>query len=98
MFGRLAACPGVNDIERLSRDPVMRRIIGGRAVDGQAASSSQMAQFETDIPGSADNLYALADLSGQWIDATPDAHPPQWITLAMNSSVSPTHVNQEGTA
>ena len=48
-FGRLAGYPDVNDADRLSRDPVMRQIVGGRAVDGQAASTSQMARFETDM-------------------------------------------------
>lgn len=27
-----------------------------------------------------------------------DAHPPKWITLDMDSSVSPTHGDQDGTA
>ena len=36
VFGRLAGYEDVNDAARLSRDPVMRQIIGGRAVDGQA--------------------------------------------------------------
>ena len=97
-FGRLAGYPDVNDADRLSRDPVMRQIVGGRAVDGQAASTSQMARFETDILASAHNLATLADLPGQWIDAMHDAQPPKWITLDMDSSVSPTHGDQEGTA
>lgn len=42
VFGRLAGYEDVNDAQRLARDPVMRQIIGGHAVDGQAASSSQM--------------------------------------------------------
>ena len=41
VFGRLAGYEDVNDAERLACDPVMRQIIGGRAVDAQAASSSQ---------------------------------------------------------
>ena len=88
-FGRLAGYPDVNDAGRLSRDPVMRQIVGGRAVDGQAASTSQMARFETDILASAHNHASLADLPGQWIDALHDAQPPKWITLDMDSSVSP---------
>lgn len=86
-FGRLAGYPDVNDADRLARDLVMRQIVGGRAVDGQAASTSQMARFETDILASAHNLAALADLLGQWIDAMHDAQPSQWITLDMDSSV-----------
>ena len=39
-FGRLAGYPDVNDADRLAHDPVMRQIVGGRAVDGQAASTS----------------------------------------------------------
>ena len=64
-FGRLAGYPDVNDVDRLARDPVMRQIIGGRAVDCQAASTSQMARFETDILSSTYNRAALADLPGQ---------------------------------
>ena len=41
-FRCLAGYPDVNDADQLARDPVMRRIVGGRAVDGQAASTSQM--------------------------------------------------------
>ena len=97
-FWRLAGYPDVNDADRLSRDPVKRQIVGGRTVDGQAASTSQMARFETDILASAHNLAALAELPGQWIDAMHDTQSPKWITLDMDSSVSPTHGDQEGTA
>ncbi len=76
----------------------MRQVVGGRAVDGQAASTSQMARFETDILASVHNRAAWADLPGQWIDAMHDAQPHKWITLDMDSSVSPTHGDQEGTA
>lgn len=98
VFGRLAGYEDVNDAARLSRDPVMRQIIEGRAVDGYAASSSQMGRFETEVLATAANREALADLPGQWIDAMHAAQPPKWITLDMDSSVSPTHGDQEGTA
>ena len=97
-FGRLGGYPDVNDADRLARDPVMRQIVGGRAVDGQAASTSQMARFETDILASAQKRAALAELPGQWIDAMHEAQPPKWITLDMDSSVSLTHGDQKGTA
>ena len=41
VFGRLAGYEDVNDAERLALDPVMRQIVGGRAVDEQAASASR---------------------------------------------------------
>ncbi len=37
-------------------------------------------------------------MSGQWIDRVHERKPPKWITLDMDSSVSPTHGAQEGTA
>ena len=99
VFGRLAGYEDVNDAARLlSRDPVMRQIIGGRAVEGQAASSSQMGRFETEVLATAANRDALADMPGQWIDAVHDRQGLNYITLDMDSSVSPTHGAQEGTA
>ena len=72
VFGRLAGYEDVNDAERLACDPVMRQIIGGRAVDAQAASSSQMGRFETEMLAITHNRNALADMPGQWIDAVHD--------------------------
>jgi hypothetical protein len=41
------------------------------------------------------NPSALADLSGQWIDAIHGRRPPRGIVLDMDSSVSPTHGEQK---
>src|SRR6266699_6339979 len=41
------------------------------------------------------NLSALADLPGQWIDLVHGRRPPRGIVLDMDSSVSPTHGEQE---
>ena len=98
VFGRLAGYDDVNDADRLSLDPVMRQVVGGRAVDAKAASSSQMGRFETEVLATSDNRTALADLSGQWIDRIHERKPPKWITLDMDSPVSPTHGAQEDTA
>ena len=98
VFSRLAGYEDVNDAARLSPDPVMRQIIGGRAVDGQAASCSQMGRFETELLATTDNRDALADMPGQWIEAVHESQGLNYITLDMDSSVSPTHGAQEGTA
>ncbi len=98
VFGRLGGYEDVNDAERLGRDPAMRWIVGGRAVANVAASTSQMGRFETEFLAAGENLTALADLSGQWIDRVHVRHPPKLIVLDMDSSVSPTHGDQEGTA
>jgi len=98
VFGRLGGYDDVNDADRLSLDPAMRWIVGGKAVARQAASSSQMGRFETELLAMDANVEALADMNGVWIDRVHDRHPPSEIILDMDSSVSPTHGDQEGTA
>src|ERR687895_1476344 len=68
VFGRLAGYEDVNDAERLRRDPAMRWVVGDRAVREAAASASQMGRFETEWLTRPENLAALADLPGRWID------------------------------
>ncbi len=67
VFGRLGGYDDVNDAERLGRDPTMCWIVGGKAIERQAASTSQMGRFETEVLVTEENLAALADLSGQWL-------------------------------
>jgi hypothetical protein len=95
VFGRLAGYEDVNDAKRLRHDPAMRWIVGGKAAQGCAASPSQMGRFETQWLATASNLSALTDLSGQWIDLVHIRRPPRGIVLDMDSSVSPTHGEQE---
>ena len=95
VFGRLAGYEDVNDAERLRHDPAMRWIVGGKAAHGFAASPSQMGRFETQWLAAPANLSALSDLSGQWIDIVHGRRPPRGIVLDMDSSVSPTHGEQE---
>jgi hypothetical protein len=45
-----------------------------------------------------ENRAALADLNGQWIDRFHDRNGLKYIVLDMDSSVSPTHGDQEGAA
>ena len=94
VYGRLAGYEDVNDAERLADDPVMRAIVDRKGLDGLAASSSQIGRFETAWLASDDNLAALADLSGAWIDRARVGS--KTIILEIDSSVSQTHGEQEG--
>src|SRR5215204_3504338 len=98
VFGRLAGYEDVNDADRLGRDPAMRWIVGGRAVTQCAASASQMGRFETEVLVQEANLSALTDLSGRWIDRVHARRPVKGIVLDMDSSVSPTFGEPEGSA
>ncbi len=96
VYGRLAGYEDVNDAERLCRDPVMRAIVERKGLDGMAASSSQIGRFETAWLASEDNLAALTDLSGAWIDRARSG--AKTVVLDLDSSVSPTHGEQEGSS
>ncbi len=96
LFGRLGGYDDVNDADRLGRDPAMRWIVGGKAIERHAASTSQMGRFETELLASDENLAALTALPGAWIDKVHDRRLPKMIVLDMDSSVSPTHGDQEG--
>ena len=98
LFGRVAGYEDVNDADRLAKDPAMRWIVGGRAIANHAASTSQMARFETEVLTQNENMSALTDLSGQWIDMARSSRLTKTVVLDMDSSVSPTHGDQEGTA
>lgn len=98
VFGRLARYEDVNDADRLGHDPAMRWIVGGRAVTKEAASTSQMGRFETEVLTGKANLAAVVDLSGTWIDAFHARRPTNIVVLDMALSVSPTYGKQEGTA
>ena len=95
VFGRLAGYEDVNDADRLRHDPAMRWVVGGKAAKGRAASPSQMGRFETQWLAASANLSALANLSGNWIDRARRDEPDSEIVLDMDSSVSPTHGEQE---
>ena len=98
VYSRLAGYEDVNDAERLAVDPVMRAVVGGRAKDRQAASTSQMARFETQVLTMPHNLATLMDLPGAAIDRVRQRRPLRELILDLDSSVSETYGRQEGTA
>ncbi len=100
IYSRLAGYEDVNDAERLSVDPAMRHVVGGRATlpEKQAASTSEVGRFETDILSTKENLTTIMNLSGQWIDKVHQRKPLKKLILDMDSSVSETYGSQEGTS
>ena len=100
IYSRLAGYEDVNDAERLAVDPAMRHVVGGRAAeaDNEAASMSVVGRFETEILSQRRNLTALMNLSRQWIDKVHRHQSLRELILDMDSSVSETYGQQEGTA
>ena len=98
VYGRLAGYEDVNDAERLRLDPTMRQVVGGRATEHLAASSSEMSRFETEMLATDKNLAGLTDLSGNWVEQANTRRKMRELILDMDSSESPTHGQQEGSA
>ncbi len=98
VYGRLAGYEDVNDAERLRVDPAMRRVVGGRAKQREAASSSEMSRFETEILSSRRNLTALMDMPGTWIDLVQECVPLGKLILDLDSSQSEAYGQQQGSA
>ncbi|PVB59497.1 hypothetical protein DCO57_22040 [Labrenzia sp. 011] len=88
-----------------------RRKIGGRllrrpqqdypaatVVEFCTADLSQMGRFETNTLTAYKNLAALVDLSGKWINRVQRLRRSPNLILDIDSSESPVHGNQEGSA
>ena len=67
----------------------MRWVVGGKAIERQAASTSQMGRFETELLATDENVEALVDMNGVWIDKVHDRHPPKMIILDMDRQRQP---------
>ena len=95
VYARVAGYEDVNDADMLAHDPAMRLAVGGRAVDGKAASSSQMSRFEGKTLTTEENLKALFNLNGQICDQLNDCMGTDETVIDLDSSSSPVHGKQE---
>ena len=98
IYSRLAGYEDLNDADQLRSDPALRTVVGDRAKDHTAASTSEIDRFETEALSSPTNLKRLMDLSGQWIDRAHRHRKLTRLVLDMDSSVSETYGQQEGSA
>jgi len=98
IYSRLGGYEDTNDADRLAVDPAKRQVVGGRAKDHNAASTSQMGRFETEILTQPNNLEVLMSLPGQWVDQVRLGKPLTKLILDMDGSDSPTYGLEEGSA
>ena len=97
VYSRLAGYEDVNDAERLALDPAMR-IVTGKKPEKNAASANTMGRFETEMMTADDNLALLEELNRQWVQKAMNKTAGKRIILDMDSSESPVHGEQEGSA
>ena len=85
----------VNDAERLSVDPVMRAATGKKK---NADSIKTIGRFETEILTLRETLDSLSEINGSWVERAMERTSYRRIILDMDSSESPVHGEQEGSA
>jgi len=95
VYTRLAGYEDVNDAQRLSVNPVMRAVTGKKK---SAASINTIGRFETEILPLKKNIKGLSEINGRWVEIAMERSPHNQIILDMDSSESPVHGEQEGSA
>jgi len=98
VYSRLGGYEDVNDADRLSVDPAMRAITGRLKEHKNAARANTMGLFETEMLGNEENLRGLAKINGGWVQKGMKRTAHRRIILDMDSSESPVHGEQEGSA
>ena len=98
VYSRLAGYDDTNDADRLSQDPALRVVVGWKGPDRNAASTSEMGRFETELLTQKENLKGIERLNVEWIKRALAKTVHRRIILGIDSSESPVHGEQEEAA
>ena len=77
---------------------MLRAITGKKAPNQQAASVNTMGRFETEFLTQREHLAGLSEINGKWVQKAMGKTPHRRIILDLDSSESPVHGAQEGSA
>jgi hypothetical protein len=98
VYSRLAGYEDLNDAERLAADPTFRLISSQRIWDRGAALTSTLHWFETELLSRGENLIGLMALNRETLGQAESLDGSERVVLDMDSSESPVHGEQEGSA
>ena len=98
VYSRLAGYEDLNDAVRLSTDPTFRLIGSPKRWDRSAALTSTLHWFETELLTREENLVGLMALNRDLLAQTELVDRADRVVLDMDSSESPVHGQQEGSA
>ena len=98
VYSRLAGYDDTNDADRLSQDPALRVVVGWKGPDRNAASTSEMGRFETELLTQKENLKGIERLNVEWIKRALAKTVHRRIILDIDSSESLVHGEQEEAA
>ena len=98
VYSRLAGYEDLNDAERVSIDPTFRLIGSQKIWDRGAALTSTLHGFETEMLASEENLLGLMALNRELVGQAEAFDDSERVVLDMDSTESPVHGQQEGSA
>ena len=98
VYSRLAGYEDLNDAVRVSADPTFRLIGSPKRWDRGAALTSTLHWFETDLLTRGENLLGLMAVNREMLAQAGMPTRAGRIVLDMDSSESPVHGAQEGSA
>ena len=98
VYSRLAGYEDLNDAVRVSADPTFRLIGSPKLWDRGAALTSTLHWFETDLLTQEENLIGLMAVNREVLAQAEMPTRAHRIVLDMDSSESPVHGAQEGSA
>ncbi len=98
VYSRLAGYEDLSDAVRVSTDPTFRLIGSPKRWDRGAALTSTLHWFETDLLTQEENLIGLMAVNREVLAQAERPTRADRIVLDMDSSESPVHGAQEGSA
>ena len=98
VYSRLAGYEDLNDAERVSIDPTFRLLGSQKIWDRGAALTSTLHGFETEMLASEENLLGLMALNRELVGQAEAFDDSERVVLDMDSTESPVHGQQEGSA
>jgi Transposase DDE domain group 1 len=98
VYSRLAGYEDLNDAAWLAADPTFRLIGSPKRWDRSAALTSTLHWFETELLTREENLVGLMALNRDLLAQTELLDHAGRVVLDMDSSESPVHGQQEGSA
>ena len=98
VYSRLAGYEDLNDAERVAIDPTFRLIGSQKIWDRGAALTSTLHSFETEMLASEENLLGLMAVNRELLAQAETQDNSERVVLDMDSTESPVHGQQEGSA
>ena len=98
VYSRLAGYEDLNDAVRVSADPTFRLIGSKKNWDRGAALTSRLQSFETGMLAADENLIGLMAVNRELGAQAEGCDESDRVVLDMDSTESPVHGQQEGSA